>query len=75
VSAPFDIDVELDDEAETIPSPNANTEELALELEKLALAGLNKLRPPSFLDGWKSGVRDAAQYVSDYGKRDGRVDR
>lgn len=72
----IEVEVEVDADAETWPAPNAHTDELALELEKLALAGLNKhaQRPPSFQDGWRCGVRDAAQYVSDYGKREVRSD-
>jgi len=72
----IEVEVEVDDQADTWPAPNAHTDELALELEKLALAGLNKhaKRPTSFLDGWRSGVRDSSQFISDYGKREGRVD-
>lgn len=54
----------------TIPAPNANTDELADELESLALTYLDKTtRTPEFWSGWADGVRASAEYVRQRGKQ------
>lgn len=61
-----------DDTADTIPAPNANTGELARELEKLAFKHQDDENESSwpyehaslqYWLGWKQGVRDAAEHV------------
>jgi hypothetical protein len=61
-----------DETADTIPAPNANTEELARELDKLAFRELDSENLASlrgdtehanYCMGWKAGVREAAEFV------------
>lgn len=50
--------------ADTIPAPNANTQELADELDRLALKHVDKhVKGDDFFSGWVTGVREAADHV------------